>query len=160
VNVEDAATLVDANRSSSSYGIGFQSISESTPAQPGRELSDLVNDLPGWIYEGNGVLHPRGSEYDVQYVVDGSPVTQNRSPAFAPALDAGEVESMRVLTAGYPAEYGRKLGGVVEITTEKNKPPGLHGRLEAGGGSFDAADLETAISFARRKDSFAFSAAA
>jgi ABC-type Fe3+ transport system permease subunit len=28
------------------------------------------------------------------------------------------VESLRVLTANYPAEYGRKLGGVIEVSTE------------------------------------------
>jgi hypothetical protein len=52
-------------------------------------------------------------------------LTENRSPAFAPALDADAVDSMRVLTADYPAEYGRKLGGVIEVTTEKNVPSGL-----------------------------------
>lgn len=61
--------------------------------------SDLMNDLPGWLYETNGVLHPRCSEYDVQYVVDGMPLTQNRSPAFSPSFEPSEVESLRVLTA-------------------------------------------------------------
>jgi hypothetical protein len=37
----------------------------------------------------------------VQYVVNGVPLTENRSPAFAPSLDANDVESMRVLTASY-----------------------------------------------------------
>jgi hypothetical protein len=46
-------------------------LGENIAAQPGRELSDLVDELPGWLYEANGVLHPRGSEYNVQYVVDG-----------------------------------------------------------------------------------------
>src|SRR6266702_3014609 len=55
---------------------------------PWRELLDLVAEQPGWVYEANGVLHPRGSEYDVQFVVDGLRLTQNRSPAFAPSFDA------------------------------------------------------------------------
>lgn len=155
VNVDDAATLIDPTRAGSSFGIGRQTIAENVPAQPGRELSDLVNGLPGWLYEANGVLHPRGSEYDVQYVVDGLPLTQNRSPAFAPAFDADQVESMRVLTAGYPAEYGRKLGGIVEVTTAKSDPPGLHGQFQASGGSFDTADLDAAISYTRGKNHFA-----
>ena len=29
--------------------------------------------------EANGVLHPRGAEYNTQYVVDGFPVVDNRS---------------------------------------------------------------------------------
>jgi hypothetical protein len=158
VQVDDAATLVDPARPGSSYSIGRQSIEGSLAAQPGRELSDLVNELPGWLYEANGVLHPRGSEYDVQYVVDGLPVTQNRSPAFASALNAGDTDSMRVLTAGYPAEYGRKLGGIVEVTTKQNNPPGLHGKFEAGGGSFEAVDLGAEISYVHGKEQFAASA--
>lgn len=154
VEVTDSLTLVDPNRTGSEYSIGRQGVAESISALPGREVSDLVADLPGWLYEANGVLHPRGSEYDVQYVVDGVPETENRSPAFAPSLDADEVESMRVLTAGYPAEYGRKLGGVVEVTTEKNVPVGLHGRLEAHGGSFVTAGGAGEISFARGKNRF------
>lgn len=109
VEVNDSATLVDPSRTGTEYSIGQQTLGEDVPVQPGRELSDLVNDLPGWLYESDGVLHPRGSEYDVQYVVDGMPLTENRSPAFAPSFESSEVESMRVLTAGFPAEYGRKL---------------------------------------------------
>ena len=47
--------------------------------------------------------------------VDGLPMNENRSPGFAPPIESSDVESMRVMTAGFPAEYGRKLGGVVEV---------------------------------------------
>jgi hypothetical protein len=154
VEVNDSATLVDPYRTGTQYSVGRQTIGEDVPIRPGRELSDLVNDLPGWLYEANGVLHPRGSEYDVQYVVDGMPLTQNRSPAFAPSFESSEVESLRVLTANYPAEYGRKLGGVVEVTTEKDVPSGLHGQIEASGGSFSTADGSAGISYARAKNRF------
>src|SRR6266403_5784950 len=136
VEVNDSATLVDPYSTGSQYSIGRQTIEQHDAAQPGRELLDLVSEQPGWVYEANGVLPPRGSEYDVQFVVDGLPLTQNRSPAFAPSFDAGEVESLRVLTASFPAEYGRKLGGVVEVTTKKDVPAGWHGRVDASGGSF------------------------
>ena len=110
VQVNDSATLVDPYRTGTLYTVGRQTISEQAATQPGRDLLDLVADQPGWLLEANGVLHPRGSEYDVQYVVDGLPLTQNRSPAFSPSFDTDEIESLRVITADYPAEYGRKLG--------------------------------------------------
>jgi len=147
--VTDSVTLLDPNRTGAQYSIGLQSLTGNIAAQPGRDLSDLVDELPGWVYEANGVLHPRGSEYDVQYIVNGVPLTQNRSPAFAPSLDADNVESMRVLTADYPAEYGRKLGGVIEVTTEKDVPSGLHARIDAEGGSFSTAEGSAAISYAQ-----------
>jgi outer membrane cobalamin receptor len=157
VHVSDSATLVDPYRTGTLYAVGRQTISEQTAVQPGRELFDLVAEQPGWVYEANGVLHPRGSEYDVQFVLDGLPLTQNRSPAFAPSFDADDVESMRVLTANYPAEYGRKLGGVVEVTTEKDVSTGLHGKFEAGGGSFSTANGAAAIFYVKGKDRFSIS---
>ena len=147
VQVNDSATLVDPYRTGTLYTVGRQTISDQAATQPGRDLLDLVADQPGWLVEANGVLHPRGSEYDVQYVVDGLPITQNRSPAFAPSFDADEVESLRVITANYPAEYGRKLGGVVELTTQKDVPAGLHGQLDASGGSFSTANGSAGLSF-------------
>jgi hypothetical protein len=63
VEVTDAVTLVDRDRTGTEYAIGRQMLAENIAMQPGRDLSDLVDDLPGWLYEANGVLHPRGSEY-------------------------------------------------------------------------------------------------
>jgi len=157
VQVNDSATLVDPYATGSLYSIGRQAIEEHDATQPGRELLDLVSEQPGWVYEANGVLHPRGSEYDVQFVVDGLPLTQNRSPAFAPSFDAGDVESLRVLTASFPAEYGRKLGGIVEVTTKKDVQAGWHGRLDAGGGSFSTLTGAAGISYAREAERFSVS---
>ena len=154
IQVTDSATLVDPSRTGTIYSVGRQTIDQQMPAQPGRNLSDLVNQQPGWLYEANGVLHPRGSEYDVQYIFDGLPLTQNRSPAFAPEFDADDVESMRVLTATFPAEYGRKLGGVVEVTTVKDVPDGLHGQVDINGGSFSSISSSAALSYAFGENRF------
>src|SRR6267142_930137 len=157
VQVNDSATLVDPYSTGTLYSIGRQAIEEHDAVQPGRELLDLVSEQPGWLYEANGVLHPRGSEYDVQFVVDGLPLTQNRSPAFAPPFESGDVDSMRVMTADFPAEYGRKLGGVVEITSPKNAPVGLHGELDAEGGSFSSGSLHAALFYSHGANRFSVS---
>ena len=157
MEVSDSGTLVDTTRADTVYTIGSQTIDEQMPAQPGRGVADAVDAQPGWLYEANGVLHPRGAEYDVQYVIDGTPVTENRSPAFAPPLDSEDAESMRVMTAGFPAEYGRKLGGVVEVTSPKNNPAGLHGEMDAEGGSFDSGSLHAALFYSFGANRFSIS---
>ena len=108
---------------------------------PGRSIQDLVNSQPGWLYEGNAVLHPRGSEYQTQFVIDGIPLTDDRSPSFGPEIEADDVQSMSIYTAGIPAEYGRKMGGVVEINTVRDAQPGFHGQVALSGGSFDSAGI-------------------
>jgi outer membrane receptor protein involved in Fe transport len=100
-------------------------------------VQDLVVSQPGWLYEGNAVLHPRGSEYQTQFVVDGIPLTDNRSPSFGPEIEADDLDSMSVYTAGFPAEYGRQMGGVVELNTRRQTDQGTHGDLVLSGGSYD-----------------------
>ncbi len=82
VKVTDTNTLIDPYRPGSVNEIGSEQIQNRLTAIPGRSLQDLVNTQPGWLYEGNAVLHPRGSEYQTQFVVDGIPLTDNRSPSF------------------------------------------------------------------------------
>jgi len=139
VTVSDTETLLDPHRAGTVNRIGAEALENRETGRPGRSLLDLVNTQPGWLLEANGVLHPRGSEYQTQYVVDGIPLTENRSPAFSPEMEADDVQSMSIFTAGYPAEYGRKLGGVIEVVTERDSRPGFHAKLSAYGGSFDSA---------------------
>ncbi len=139
VTVSEDETLIDPHRTGPVNRIGAETLRDRETALPGRSLLELVNTQPGWLLEANGVLHPRGSEYQTQYVIDGIPLTDNRSPVFAADPDADDVQSMNVLTADYPAEYGRKLGGVIEIVTARDKRPGFHGKVVGSGGSFDTA---------------------
>src|SRR3984885_3909929 len=139
VTINDSATLIDPDQASSINEIGSRMIQDRLSSLPGRSIQDLVNSQPGWLYEGNAVLHPRGSEYQTQFVVDGIPLTDNRSPSFGPEIEADDVQSMSIYTAGIPAEYGRKMGGVVELNTFQNQQAGFHGDLIAAGGSFDSA---------------------
>jgi hypothetical protein len=101
---------------------------ERNSGTPGRALIDLISMQPGWTLEANGILHPRESEYEVQYVVNGFPVYDNRSPAFAASVGADDAESLKVYTGGIPAEFGQKLGGVVEINAQRNTSPDFTGR--------------------------------
>jgi outer membrane cobalamin receptor len=139
VTVNSVETLIDPHRSGTVYRIGSSAIQDRISSLPGRSLQDLVNSEPGWLYEGNAVLHPRGSEYQTQFVVNGIPLTDNRSPSFGPEIQAHSVQSMSIYTAGIPAEYGRKMGGVVEVNTVQDFRKGMHGELSLSGGSFDTA---------------------
>jgi len=139
VTVSAANTLVDPDQAGSVNQIGSDSIQNRVGSIPGRSIEDLVNSQPGWLYEGNAVLHPRGSEYQTQFVVDGIPLTDNRSPSFGPQIEADDVQSIGIYTAGIPAEYGRKMGGVVEVNTLQDSQPGFHGQVVLSGGSFDSA---------------------
>jgi hypothetical protein len=159
VKVTDTNTLIDPYRAGSVNEIGADQIQDRLTGIPGRSMQDLINSQPGWLYEGNAVLHPRGSEYQTQFVVDGIPLTDNRSPSFGPeAAEADDVQSLKIYTAGIPAEYGRKMGGVVEINTLRNSDPGLHGTLTLFGGSYSTASAGTQDQYTWGKNTIGVSA--
>jgi outer membrane cobalamin receptor len=158
VTVKDTETLIDPHRTGSINRIGSDNIEDRSTSLPGRSVVDLVNSQPGWLYEGNAVLHPRGSEYQTQFVVDGVPLTDNRSPSFGTEIEADDVQSMSVYTANIPAEYGRKLGGVVEVVTAKDPRTGFHGKAVLAGGSFGTGDGYVSAQYTRKKDTFGVTA--
>ncbi len=139
VTVDAIKTLLDPDQAGAVNRIGGAMLESRIGSLPGRSLQDLVNSQPGWLYEGNAVLHPRGSEYQTQFVIDGVPMTDNRSPGFGPEIEADDTQSVNIYTAGIPAEYGRKMGGVIEINTLKDAQAGLHGHTVLSGGTYHTA---------------------
>ena len=158
IEVKESDTLVDPHRVGAVDQIGSETIADRTTSLPGRSLQDLVNSQPGWLYEGNAVLHPRGSEYQTQFVLDGIPLTDNRSPGYGPEIEADSVQSMSVYTAGIPAEYGRKMGGVVEVNSARDTRAGFHGEVVLSGGSFDTASAYTMLQYLWGKNLFGVTA--
>lgn len=158
VTVHAAGTLIDPYRAGSVNEMGTQAIQNRVTSIPGRSIQDLINTEPGWLYEGNAVLHPRGSEYQTQFVIDGIPLIDNRSPGFGPSIEANDIQSMTIYTAGIPAQYGRSLGGVVVVNTIQNEQPGLHGQLTVMGGSYASGGIDTQDEYTRGKNTLGVSA--
>ena len=158
VTVSAADTLIDPDQAGAVSQIGSDTIEHRPSSLPGRSLQDLVNSQPGWLYEGNAVLHPRGSEYQTQFIVDGVPLQDNRSPSFGNEIEADDVQSMSIYTAGIPAEYGRKMGGVVEVNTIQDSDPGLHGQVVLSGGSFNTAGAFASAQYVWGKNTLSGSA--
>ncbi len=158
VTVHPPDTLLGGDEAGSSNRIGSSQIRDRLGAIPGRSVQDLVNSQPGWLFEGNAVLHPRGSENETQFVIDGIPLTDNRSPGFGPEIEANDIQSLNIYTAGIPAEYGRKMGGVIEIDTLEDSQSGLHGRTVLSGGSFATAGAYVQAQYSRGKNTMGASA--
>jgi outer membrane cobalamin receptor len=158
VVVSAVDTLLDPDQAGSVNQIGPDQIEHRLTSLPGRSIQELVITQPGWIYEGNAVLHPRGSEYQTQFVVDGIPLTDNRSPSFGPQIEADDVESLSLYTGGFPAEYGRKMGGVIEVNTTPDSQLGFHGQAVLAGGSFDSASAFVKGQYSWGKNIFGASA--
>ena len=157
VEVKDSDTLLDTTNAGNIYQLGAPALRDWAATAPGRQAIDVVQSQPGWLLEANGVLHPRASEYDTQYVVDGLPILNNRSPAFSSSDDLDDIQSVKTYTSGIPPEFGRKVGGVVETTTDRNPARGVHGTAILGGGSFGTANAYLGTSYFDGRNVFGLS---
>jgi outer membrane receptor protein involved in Fe transport len=160
IDVTADLPLIDTQRTGVSFAVAAPQLQGHLSAVPGRMVLDIVDQQPGWLMEANGVLHPRGSEYQTLFVVDGIPMDENRSPAFAPDLQENAIQAMSVLTGNIPAEYGRKISGVVEVTTNRDLQEGFHGSVEAGTGSFGMASGGASVTHGWANQAVTFSASA
>ncbi len=136
ITVSESAPLLDPNETAMVLHAGRASLDEAPYSTLGRGVINLIDEFPGWLLEANAVLHPRGSEYDTQYVIDGVPLYDNRSIAFVPAFAVDEFEVVNAMTGGIAAEFGRRLGGVIELHPRRLGASGHHSDFGAHGGSF------------------------
>jgi hypothetical protein len=95
--------MIETDRTSSDTDLNQTILERPVGAAPSRGIESMVASTPGFVTDDNGRMHPRGSESQVQYVVDGVPITDNMSAIFSTSLDTRTLRTVEVLTGGIPA---------------------------------------------------------
>src|SRR5678815_4297987 len=142
----DNAAMLEPDRTSSDTDIGQTILERPVGAAPSRAIESIVSSTPGFVTDDNGRMHPRGSESQVQYVVDGVPITDNMSAIFSTSLDARTLRTVEVLTGGIPAEFGDKLAGIINVNTKSGLEGPTQGGLSFSGGSFSTGEVSADFS--------------
>ena len=100
----------------------------------------MLATVPGWGSEDNGLLHVRGVDEGVLYVVDGVPSYERFDSLFGVAPDPMTLESITVSTGYIPPEFGFKSGAVVEVRSVSSVADRWAGSGEGLLASDDAVD--------------------
>ena len=148
------AAMLEPDRTSSDTDISQTVLERPLGAAPSRAIESIVASTPGFVTDDNGRMHPRGSESQVQYVIDGVPVTDNLSAIFSTSLDARTLRTVEVLTGGIPAEFGDKLAGVINVNTRSGLEGPTQGAISFSGGSFSTGEAAADFSTHTRKLGF------
>ncbi|MGH9970801.1 MAG: TonB-dependent receptor, partial [Pyrinomonadaceae bacterium] len=135
------SAVIEPDRTSSDTDLNQSILERPLGAAPSRAIESMVSSAPGFVTDDNGRMHPRGSESQVQYVIDGVPVTDNLSAIFSTSLDARTLRTVEVLTGGIPAEFGDKLAGVINVNTRSGLEGPTQGGLSFSGGSFSTGEI-------------------
>ena len=96
----------------------------------------IANTSPGVVQGPFGQMFIRGNHANIQYQIDGVQLPESPSNTFGQALSPRNIDHMEVITGGIPAEYGQRLGAVVNIIT-KSGPETPGGELELNYGSYN-----------------------
>jgi outer membrane receptor protein involved in Fe transport len=138
VTVSATRELIEPEKSASTTVIDQNRIQRFPTSQASRSTEKIVATAPGWTEDANGRLHARGIEYQVQYSIDGIPITDTIADAFASAPDPRNFRSVEISTAYLPAEYGNKLAGVIAVVSRSGLEIPTQGSVTLSGGSFSA----------------------
>jgi hypothetical protein len=81
-------------------------------------LSDaIVTSAPGMIRGHDDFVHIRGHEVALNPLINGVSFWENTHSVFSAGLSPDVIETANVMTGGFPAEYGNRFGGVIDIVT-------------------------------------------
>ena len=107
--------LVDPESASSATTLAANFIGRAPRVNRGRQLQELVATAPGMATENNGLLHVRGVDDGILYVLDGVPVADRLDALSASSFDADTISSLQAITGGMPAEFGGRNAAVVIV---------------------------------------------
>ncbi|MEK7829973.1 MAG: TonB-dependent receptor [Acidobacteriota bacterium] len=149
--------LIDPASSSSSTTLAANFIQRTPRLNRGRQLQELVSSTPGFATENNGLIHPRGVDDGILYVVDGIPIADRLDSVSASSFDTDTINSLQVITGNMPAEFGGRNGGVVIIQPKSGIDENVFGILRSGVSDFRTGDVAAAFgrSFGKRFGFFA-----
>ena len=124
----------------------------------GRGLERVLVTFPGFAQNANGAIHPRGAHNQMTYVIDGMPISDQLTGAFANAVDPNIVQTVELFTGNIPAEYGNKVSAVANVTTRSGLGSGrpFAGSVMIGAAQFDT--LQTVAQVAGERGTLGYSA--
>lgn len=92
---------------------------ESVPVSQRTGLPDaIVTAAPGMIRGHDDFVHIRGEEVALNPLINGVAFWENAHAMFSAGLSPDVIDTANVMTGGFPAEYGNRFGGVVDIVTK------------------------------------------
>jgi hypothetical protein len=151
-------SVAPLSRSTSTGATVDNAVIEALPLGADRPIDQVIATQPGFVQDGMGSVIPRGRfAASLQYRVDGVPIPESVGNLLAQSIPTRIVESMEVISGGMPAEYGTRLGAVVDITTRRARPT-PEGFLQARYGSDQT--VEPSVTWSRQMGRIGVSAGA
>ena len=134
VNVTADVPSIPGTHSPSSTTLTAERL-ESLPVSQRMTFPDaIVTMAPGMIRGHDDFVHIRGEEIALNPFINGVSFWENPHAVFSAGFSPDVIETANVMTGGFPAEYGNRFGGVVDIVTKSGLRMDGRGSVTLNGG--------------------------
>ncbi len=139
VSGSESSDLVDPEATGTRTALSSAAMDKMPAPAASRGIEAYLLTFPGFAMNANGAIHPRGAHNQITFVIDGMPISDQLTGAFATALDPALVDSLELYTGDVPAEFGSKVSGVAAISTRSAAGSGrrLFGNTQISAAQFD-----------------------
>lgn len=134
-------SLLEPDSPSTTHTLAESFIRRVPGATGSLSVQKLIATTPGWTTQNNGLLHVRGVDDGILYVIDGIPTVDRLDAASASNFDTGMIRSLHVITGNLSAEFGGRSGAVVQIQPRSGLETPLTGGFGLSGGGFRAREF-------------------
>ncbi|MFY4730053.1 carboxypeptidase regulatory-like domain-containing protein, partial [Nitrospira sp. BLG_2] len=121
--------------SSSTYQLSRKDV-EILPRGNNNDVADVLLTIPSVVYGGLKQTHIRQDHANQQYRIDGIPIPDTVTGAFADIVPPRTWERSDIILGGMEAQYGNKTAVVVDITSKSGTKPDF-GSIQVFGGSYE-----------------------
>ncbi|HEX6976016.1 MAG TPA: TonB-dependent receptor, partial [Vicinamibacterales bacterium] len=117
ITVTAEAVVVDPTQTTVQQNFGTQHLKYATIGSAGRSYQSVLAQAPGVVGTGNPQVMGANLGQN-NYMLDGVNTTDPVTHTFGSNLPFDAVQEVSIQTLGKDAEYGRALGGVVNVVTK------------------------------------------
>ncbi|MGQ0695420.1 MAG: TonB-dependent receptor [Nitrospiraceae bacterium] len=121
--------------SSETYSLSRKEV-ESLPKGNNNEVYEVLLTVPSVVYGSLKQTHIRQDHANQQFRIDGIPIPDTVTGAFADIVPPRAWERADIILGGMEAQFGNKTALVVDITSKSGTKPGF-GSIQGFGGSHE-----------------------
>jgi hypothetical protein len=146
VTAEPPAAQLETDNSQSHIDIDKSYIAKAPAAVASRAMEQIVTSTPGFAKDENGRFHFQGAHSQSEYVIDGQTISDQTGVTFSNSIDPGIAQGIEIIYGNIPAEFGEKVGAVINLTTKSGLGAGApKTEVFIGGSKFATAEAGAAV---------------
>jgi hypothetical protein len=155
VTASSPAAQLETDSSESHIDIDKSYIAKAPAALASRAMEQIVTSTPGFAKDENGRFHFQGAHSQSEYVIDGQTISDQTGVTFSNSIDPGIAQGIEIIYGNVPAEFGEKVGAVINLTTKSGLGSGAP-KTEAYVGASKFSTAEAGVSVGGGSQTFGY----